>query len=224
MGRLIILEGGDGSGKATQSKLLLERLQREGKSVMSITFPDYDSPSSSLVKMYLAGDFGKQPSDVNPYVASTFYAGDRFASFRMKWKEFYEKGGIIIADRYVTSNMIHQMVKFDDPEERENFLAWLDDLEYVKFGLPRPDKVFLLDVPLAVTEALMSTRVEKTGGQTGDIHELDRAYLERVHAAYDELVMRYHWDKIECTEGLSMRSIESIHESIYTRLTGDMCV
>ena len=224
MGRLIILEGGDGSGKATQSKLLLERLQREGKSVMSITFPDYDSPSSSLVKMYLAGDFGKQPSDVNPYVASTFYAGDRFASFRMKCKEFYENGGIIIADRYVTSNMIHQMVTFDDPEEREKFLAWLDDLEYVKFGLPRPDKVFLLDVPLAVTEALMSTRVEKTGGQTGDIHELDRAYLERVHAAYDELVMRYHWDKIECTEGLSMRSIESIHESIYTRLTGDICV
>ncbi len=224
MGRLIILEGGDGSGKATQSKLLAKRLEREGKAVMSVTFPDYDSPSSSLVKMYLAGDFGKQPGDVNPYVASTFYAGDRFASFRMKWKEFYENGGIIIADRYVTSNMIHQMVKFEDQESREAFLTWLDDLEYVKFGLPRPDHVFLLDVPLAVTEALMANRVEKTGGQTGDIHELDRAYLQKVHAAYDELVNTYQWDRIDCTEGMAMKSIESIHDSIYSRLTTDIRV
>lgn len=215
MGTLIILEGGDGSGKATQSKLLVERLQAEGHSVMSVTFPDYDSDSSALVKMYLAGDFGKEPGDVNPFVASTFYAVDRFASFRIKWREFYEAGGIVVADRYTTSNMVHQMVKYDDKAERKAFLDWLERLEYDQFGLPRPDLVCLLDVPLAVTEALMKERLYKTGGQTGDIHEKDKAYLQRCHEAYDELVSRYGWQLIECTEDMHMRSIEAIQEDIW---------
>ena len=217
MGKLIIIEGGDGSGKATQTALLKERLEREGYNVRTVSFPNYDSPAAMPVKMYLAGDFGKKPSDVNPYVASTFYAVDRFASYRQDWQEFYEKGGLILADRYTTSNMIHQAVKYDDPAERDAFLDWLDDLEFGKFGLPRPDGVCLLDVPEAVTERLMANREHKTGGATGDIHEKDTSYLLRVHEAYDELSRRYGWHRIYCDDesGEQLRTIESIHEDVY---------
>lgn len=217
MGKLIIIEGGDGSGKATQTALLKERLEREGYNVRTVSFPNYDSPAAMPVKMYLAGDFGKKPSDVNPYVASTFYAVDRFASYRQDWQEFYEKGGLILADRYTTSNMIHQAIKYDDPAERDAFLDWLDDLEFGKFGLPRPDGVCLLDVPEAVTERLMANREHKTGGATGDIHEKDTSYLLRVHEAYDELSRRYGWHRIYCADetGEQLRTIESIHEDVY---------
>ncbi len=214
-GTLIILEGGDGSGKATQTELLKERLIREGKQVRTVSFPNYDSPAAMPVKMYLAGDFGAQAGDVNPYVASTFYAVDRFASFRQDWGEFYDRGGIILADRYTTSNMVHQMVKYDDQTERTAFLNWLEDFEFVKFGLPRPDLVCLLDVPLEVSQALMKERKYKTGGQTGDIHEKDMMYLANCHAAYDELVQRYDWKRIVCAQENKMRSIEEIHENVY---------
>ena len=222
MGKLIIIEGGDGSGKATQTALLKERLEREGYNVRTVSFPNYDSPAAMPVKMYLAGDFGKKPSDVNPYVASTFYAVDRFASFRQDWQEFYEEGGLILADRYTTSNMIHQAVKYDDPAERDAFLDWLDDLEFGKFGLPRPDGVCLLDVPEAVTERLMANREHKTGGATGDIHEKDTSYLVRVHEAYDELARRYGWHRIYCADesGEQLRTIEAIHEDVYKAIKG----
>lgn len=215
MGTLIILEGGDGSGKATQTRVLEKRLKSEGYAVRSVTFPNYDSQSSTLVKMYLAGDFGTNPDDVNPYVASAFYAVDRFASFRTDWKTFYEAGGIILADRYTTSNMVHQMVKYEDKSKRSEFLDWLTDFEFLKFGLPVPDMVCLLDVPLAVTESLMAERIHKTGGATGDIHEKDRDYLCRCHYAYNELIERFGWRRIDCTQGNIMRSIEDIHEDVY---------
>lgn len=157
-GTLIVLEGIDGSGKATQSALLEKKLKEAGKDVMHISFPDYASDSSALVKMYLKGDFGADPGDVNPYAASLFYAVDRFASYRMKWKDFYEKGGIIIADRYTTSNMVHQMTKYDDEEERTQFLSWLEKTEYGELELPRPDLVILLDIPLRMSEALVKAR------------------------------------------------------------------
>ena len=143
MGRLIIIEGGDGSGKATQTALLKERLQQEGYKVKSVSFPNYDSPAAMPVKMYLAGDFGKNPSDINPFVASSLYAVDRFASFRMEWQAFYEAGGIILADRYTTSNMVHQMVKYDDEAERNSvcrdpmwFACWICRLRSVKHSWP----------------------------------------------------------------------------------------
>lgn len=216
MGRLIIIEGGDGSGKATQTALLKARLEKEGHAVKAVSFPNYDSPAAMPVKMYLAGDFGKNPSDVNPFVASSLYAVDRFASFRMDWQSCYEEGGIILADRYTTSNMVHQMVKYEDVVARRQFLDWLEDFEFVKFGLPRPDVVCLLDMPLATSEALMRERKHKTGGATGDIHERDHEYLKRVHDAYDELVARYHWQRIACTdESHSLRAIEAIHEDVY---------
>lgn len=220
MGRLIIIEGGDGSGKATQTALLQERLVAEGYAVKAVSFPNYDSPAAMPVKMYLAGDFGKNPSDVNPFVASSLYAIDRFASFRMEWQTFYEEGGIILADRYTTSNMVHQMVKYEEAVARREFLDWLEDFEFVKFGLPRPDLVCLLDMPLAASEALMRDRKHKTGGATGDIHERDHEYLVRVHAAYDELVARYGWQRIACTdEAYSLRSIEAIHEEVYEKVS-----
>lgn len=216
MGTLIIIEGGDGSGKATQTKALAERLSREGYNVRTVSFPNYDSPAAMPVKMYLAGDFGHKPSDVNPFVASTLYAVDRFASYRMEWEDFYKSGGIILADRYTTSNMIHQMVKYEDAKERQQFLSWLEDLEFVKFGLPRPDCVCLLDMPLKTSEALMKDRVHKTGGATGDIHEHDHEYLRRVHGAYDELVQTYEWQRVPCAnEAGDLRSIEEIHEDVY---------
>ena len=221
MGRLIIIEGGDGSGKATQTARLADRLRQEGKNVRTVTFPNYESGAAMPIKMYLAGDFGKKPGDVNPYVASSMYAIDRFASFRQDWEDFYKKGGIILADRYTTSNMVHQMVKYDDPAERADFLDWLEDFEYTKFGLPEPDLVCLLDLPLPVSQALMAERKGKTGGQTGDIHEGDHAYLSAVHAAYDELVARYGWQRIQCAEDgwtdphRAIRSIEAIGEDLY---------
>lgn len=216
MGTLIILEGGDGSGKATQTKVLQERLIKEGYAVKTVTFPNYDSQSSALVKMYLAGEFGTKPEDVNPFVASAFYAVDRFASFRTEWETFYRDGGIILADRYTTSNMVHQMVKYESPVERANFLDWLTDFEFNKFGLPVPDLVCLLDVPMSITEKLMAHRTHKTGGATGDIHEQNREYLYRCHSAYEELIQRFAWQRIDCAkQNGEMRTIEDIHEDVY---------
>lgn len=141
-GNLFIIEGGDGSGKATQTAMLEERLRREGYDVCAVSFPDYDSDSSALIKMYLRGDFGTDADAVNPYAASTFYAVDRFASYQRRWKSVLDRGGIVIADRYTTSNMLYQMIKFDDPAARRAYLDWLEDLEYRKMGLPEPKQVF----------------------------------------------------------------------------------
>ena len=207
-GKLIVLEGIDGSGKATQSVLLEKKLKAEGKEVMHISFPDYDSDSSALVKMYLAGQFGKDPGDVNPYAASLFYAVDRFASYRTKWKDFYEKGGIVIADRYTTSNMVHQMTKYEEEKERKDFLTWLEKTEYEELELPRPDLVILLDIPLSISENLVKERAKQGG--TMDIHEQHLDYLKKCHDAYQELVTMYGWQKIACAKDGSLRSMEDI--------------
>ena len=214
-GKLIIIEGGDGSGKATQTKLLTERLRREGKAVRSVSFPDYGSDSSALVKMYLRGDFGRDADAVNPYAASAFYAVDRFASYQTQWKSFLAQGGIVIADRYTTSNMLYQMIKIDDAAKREAYLDWLWDFEFVKMGLPVPDMVILLDVPLAVTERLMAERTGKTGGNTGDIHEKNEPFLQKCHAAYGQLAQKYGWRRISCTEGGQMRPASQIGGDVY---------
>lgn len=215
-GTLIVLEGIDGSGKATQAALLERALKREGNQVLRVSFPDYDSPSSALVKMYLAGDFGKDPGDVNPYAASLFYAVDRFASFRMKWKSFYEEGGIVIADRYTTSNMVHQMTKYEEKEKRNSFLDWLEATEYGELGLPRPDLVFLLDVPLVLSENLVKERAKQGGSM--DIHEQHIEYLRRCHEAYQELAARYGWKRIACTEAGTLRKAEDISAELLKAL------
>ena len=211
-GTLIVLEGIDGSGKATQSALLEKKLKEAGKDVMHISFPDYASDSSALVKMYLKGDFGADPGDVNPYAASLFYAVDRFASYRMKWKDFYEKGGIIIADRYTTSNMVHQMTKYDDEEERTQFLFWLEKTEYEELELPRPDLVILLDIPLRMFEALVKARAAEGGSM--DIHEQHLDYLRKCHDAYQALVRFYGWERIPCAREGVLRSVTDIGRDV----------
>lgn len=211
-GTLIVLEGIDGSGKETQASLLEKKLKEKGRKVMHISFPDYESPSSALVKMYLKGDFGKNPEDVNPYAASLFYAVDRFASYRMKWKDFYQKGGIIIADRYTTSNMVHQMTKYEDKKARKDFLSWLEKTEYEELELPVPDLVILLDIPLAVSENLVKERARQGGSM--DIHEQHLDYLRKCHDAYQELVSLYGWKRIPCTEEGQLRTIEDIGKDV----------
>lgn len=211
-GTLIVLEGIDGSGKETQASLLEKKLKEKGREVMHISFPDYESPSSALVKMYLNGDFGKNPEDVNPYAASLFYAVDRFASYRMKWKDFYQKGGIIIADRYTTSNMVHQMTKYEDKKARKDFLSWLEKTEYEELELPVPDLVILLDIPLAVSENLVKERARQGGSM--DIHEQHLDYLRKCHDAYQELVSLYGWKRIPCTEEGKLRTIEDIGKDV----------
>ena len=209
--KLIVIEGGDGSGKATQTRKLFDRLRAElARPTHKISFPDYQSASSALIKMYLHGDFGSNPLDVDAYAASTFYAVDRYASFKTDWKKFYEAGEIIIADRYVTSNMAHQAIKIDDPIERQKFLSWLDDFEYEKLKLPRPNLVIFLDMPPAISERLIDERHKL------DIHETDREYLRQCHRAYKELAAQYHWTVIDCALDGAPRGIDDIHEEIFS--------
>lgn len=216
-GKLIIIEAGDGSGKATQTKALYEHLVRDGHEVRRIEFPDYAADSSMLVRMYLRGDFGGHAEDVNAYAASTFFAVDRYASYRMKWKKAYEAGAIILADRYTTSNMVHQAVKLTDREERESFLDWLWDFEFNKLGLPVPDKVVFLDMDPEVADQLIAARAAAQA-QERDIHERDKEYLHRCHAAYEELAKKYGWTRVACSEHGEPRAIEAIHADVYAAI------
>ena len=215
-GKLIIIESGsDASGKATQTKRLYERLLEEGNNIKKVEFPNYDSESSGLVKMYLRGEFGSKPTDVDPYVSSTFYAGDRYASFKTQWEKFYNEGGIVISDRYTTSNMVHQASKMDI-EDRENYLEWLEDFEFNLYKIPKPDCVIFLDVPIEFSKKLMENRKNKfTGEDKKDIHESDISYLEKSYNNALYIADKYNWKKINCVENNELRSIESIHEEIY---------
>lgn len=215
-GKLIIIESGsDGSGKATQTKLLFERLLKEGHKIRNITFPNYKSESSSLVKMYLKGDFGDKPDEVNPYATSTFFAVDRYASFKTDWEDFYNDGGIIISDRYTTSNMVHQAVKMDEAQ-RDEFLDWLYDLEFNLYGLPVPDSVVFLDLHPSSSQKLMKNRLNKiTGEALKDIHENDIDYLRRSYEHSLHVVKKYDWTRVPCNNGNQIRSIKEIHENIY---------
>ncbi|MBZ4687809.1 MAG: dTMP kinase [Clostridia bacterium] len=215
-GKLIVVEGLDGSGKETQTKRLYDRLKYEGINVKKIAFPRYNSESSALIKMYLNGEFGDKATDVNPYVASTFYAVDRYASFKQEWEQFYKEGGIVIADRYTTSNMIHQAGKIKDREEKEKFLKWLWDFEFNIYGLPAPDLVFFLDVSVEFNKRLMEGRKNKfTGEAKKDIHERDLNHLLDAYNNAMIIAEKYQWQKIECVKDNKLRSISDIHNEIY---------
>lgn len=216
-GKLIIIEAGDGSGKATQTKLLYDRLVRMGKSVMKVEYPDYESEACAPVKMYLRGEFGGHADDVNAYAASLFFAVDRYASYRKKWKKAYEEGTIILADRYTTSNMVHQAVKIKDEAEREKFLHWLWDTEFIKMGLPVPDKVIFLNMPPSLSDKLIENRAKQTN-TTKDIHEKDTAYLARCHMVYEQMAQKYDWDIVDCARDGALRSIEDIHEDVFSAI------
>ena len=213
MGKLIVIEGTDGSGKSTQFRLLTERVAREGHEFQKLVFPQYQEESSALIRMYLGGQFGDKPSDVNAYAASSFYAVDRYASYKKVWGGWYEKGGLVLSDRYTTSNAVHQASK-EPVEKQGEFLAWLYEFEYDRLGLPRPDLVIYLDVPTAYTEQMMRSR-ELATGTHADIHEQDLAYLATCRETGRRAARFYNWTVIDCVREGKMRSIEDIHEEIY---------
>ena len=211
-GKLIVFEGTDGSGKATQTKLLCEALKENGIAFQEIDFPRYGKPSAAMVQEYLDGNLGKKPGDVNAYAASMFYAMDRFASYKQDWGTFYEQGGLIVADRYTTSNAVHQASKLPD-EERNVYLDWLFDTEYRLLGLPKPDLVIYLDMPTEITEKMRRKREQATGTHA-DIHEQDEAYLQRCRANAKEVVKTCGWTIIDCAKGDEPRTPEDIHEQV----------
>lgn len=212
MGRLIVVEGLDGSGKATQSEKLYEYLSNRGLNVRKVSFPDYESNSSALIKMYLAGEFGSEADSVNPYAASSFYAVDRYASFKTGWEKFYNDGGIIIADRYTTSNAIHQCSKLPESEWKA-FLDWLFEYEYRYMGIPEPDAVIYLRVDPDVSQKLMSGRYNNDESKK-DIHERDTDYLRRSRMSADYCAKELGWRTVECTSDGEMRSIDDIFAEI----------
>lgn len=217
MGKLFAIDGTDGSGKQTQFNKLCEKLDSEGIDYRTVSFPNYDSESSSLVKMYLSGKFGENAKDVNSYIASTFYAADRYATFKTQgYEEYYNNGGIIVTDRYTTANMVHQAGKITDPAEREKFLNWLWDFEFNLYGLPVPTKVFFLNMPVEFSEKLMANRENKFTHETQkDIHERDKSHLIDSYNAACSLVDKYDWYEVKCIKDNAVRSIDDIHNEIY---------
>lgn len=217
-GKLIVIEGLDGSGKSTQIEYLKSKLN--GKNVHQIKLPDYDSESSALVKMYLRGDFGKDPGDVNAYAASAFYAVDRFANYKMKWKSFYDSGDIIISDRYTTSNAYHQATKIDK-DERADFFKWLEDFEYGLISVPKPDAVIYLDMPIEISQKMMSERYH--GDETKkDIHESNLDYLYKCRDAALDAAEKMGWYVVKCSDGDRPRSIESIGDEIFSIISTEV--
>lgn len=212
MGKLIVIEGLDGSGKSTQLDLLTENLKKNSIDCKTVSFPDYDNPSSTLVKMYLKGDFGKKPDDVNAFAASTFYCVDRYASFKANWGDFYNNGGTVVAGRYTTSNAVHQCSKLPE-SEWENFLEWLYDFEYQKVSIPKPDKVIFLDMPIEVSQKLLTGRYNGDESKK-DIHESDTEYLARCRKAALFTAKYSGWEIIPCAENGNARTIESISQDV----------
>ncbi len=212
MGKLMVIDGLDGCGKSTQLALLDEYLHRCDTAYKQISFPDYDQPSSALVKMYLGGELGGSASAVNAYAASSFYAVDRYASYTRFWREEYENDVPIVAARYVTSNAIHQMTKLPQ-EEWDSFLEWLDDYEYNKLGLPRPNAVVFLDMPIEVSQKLMEQRYDGDN-EKKDIHERDLTYLYRCREAALYVAKKNQWTVLPCSDGESPLPIETIHRAL----------
>ena len=198
MGKLIVIDGLDGSGKSTQSERVANALRKAGRKVKLISFPDYEEPSSVLVRMYLSGEFSDNPDDVNAYAAGSFYAVDRYASFKKFWEKDYEEGTLILATRYATSNAIHQMGKLPK-SEWDAYLRWLEDYEYGLLGLPRPDLVIFLDRPPEVSQTLLSGRYEGDEAKK-DIHERDRAYLLRCRDSALYAAGAMGWQVISCAD------------------------
>ncbi len=215
MGKLIVIEGVDASGKATQTKLLYEYLLSKSDKTLKVEFPDYDSPSSALVKMYLSGEFGENANDVSPYVASTFFAADRFASYKTKWEKQYKDGYTIVFDRYVTANMLHQASKFSDESEKRKFIDWLCEFEYGLYGLPEPTVKLFLDVPPEISAELMRERLNKfSGEETKDIHERDKDYLYKTYENAKFVAANYGFKVINCVKDGKLRTIEDIQKEI----------
>jgi dTMP kinase len=219
---LIVIEGTDGSGKATQTALLVEKLKQAGKQVEMFDFPQYGQKSAALVEEYLNGKFGTA-DEVGPYRASIFFACDRYAaSFRMR--ELLSKGTIVIANRYATTNMAHQAGKIRDPEERDAFLEWENNLEFGIFGIPKPDKVIVLHVPPEIGQTLVglkkgAERKYLEDGKKQDIHEADINHLRNASEAYLYSAKKYGWEIIECAPGGKLKTIEDIAAELWGKVS-----
>lgn len=217
-GKLIVFEGTDGSGKSTQFVRLCQRLEENGKEFRRLIFPQYDKPSSALLRMYLNGEFGSHPEDVNAYAASAFYAVDRYASWKQEWGGYYQNGGLVLSDRYTTSNAVHQASKTPE-RERSAFFKWLSDFEYNKLGLPQPDLVIYLDMP--TEKAVENLRRRESATHTrGDIHEVDTAYLALCHETAGQAADYYGWRRVACVDSAGdLRTVEDLHEEIWNMIT-----
>ncbi len=213
MGIFVDLEGLDGSGKTTQTQLICTRLQQDGIAFKQIKLPDYESDSSILVRKYLAGDFGKNAGDVNAYAASVLYAADRYASFTEKWGKEYNEGKLIFADRYTPANALYQMTKLDKAEWDE-YLEWLFDFEYNKIGIPAPDKVIFLDMPVEVSQRLMTERYNGDESKK-DVHEANVSFLNACREAALYAAQKYGWSVIECSKNGEPLPIEVINDKVY---------
>ena len=208
-GKLLVLEGTDASGKSTQFERLCAALEQRGIAYRRLVFPRYQEESSALIRMYLNGCFGSHPDDVSPYTASTFFAVDRYASYQTDWKDYYENGGLILADRYTTSNAVHQASKLDAAAQQE-FLDWMFDFEYRIMGIPAPDAVYFLDMPTQAAQNLLAHRQ----GKTQDIHEQDMEYLRKCYQTASALADRLNWRRIRCTCGNTIRTVEDISDEL----------
>ena len=223
MGKLFVIDGTDGSGKQTQLAKLKEHLEKDGIDFKTVSFPNYDSPSASLVKMYLSGEFGDDPKLVSPYIASTFYAADRYATYKKELEKYYEQGGIILADRYTTANMVHQAGKIEDEQEREKFINWLFDLEFNLYGIPKPTKVFFLNMPTEKAQELTKNRENKfSHTQEKDIHEKNAKHLEESYKAACWVAKKYGWYEVKCVQNDEIRTIDNIHEEIYQEIKKEL--
>jgi len=222
MGILIALDGLDGSGKETQTRLLEEALIQNGIPCRNVSFPTYDDQMSAAVKLYLSGKFGDDPNTVNGYAASSFFATDRYCSYMLDWKKDYDAGTVILANRYTTANAVHQLSKLPE-EEYDGFLDWLFDFEFGKLGLPAPDLVLYLCVPPAVSESLIMSRSAQTGRAT-DIHENNKQHLRDSYRAALYSADKLGWAKIDCAndacmaDGMPLRTREDIHAEIMTHV------
>lgn len=213
MGKMVVIEGLDASGKGTQAQILTERLNNKGFPAFEISLPNYDDDSSALVKMYLNGELGSNPGDVNAYAASAFYAVDRYASFKKFWNKEYDGGKIIVANRYTTSNACHQMTKLTN-DKWDEYLSWLFDFEYSMLEIPKPDCVIFLDMPIEISQKLLLKRYGNDEGKK-DVHEKDVEYLKACHSAAQYSCEKLGWHKICCSRDGEPRSIEEIAEEVY---------
>lgn len=217
-GKLITMEGLDGSGKATQTELLCGALAERGVKLHRVSFPDYEEPSSALVKMYLKGEFGTNPDDVNAYAASSFYAVDRYASYQKHWRQDYQQGTLIIADRYTTSNIVFQLSKLPR-EQWPDFVEWVQDYEYGKLTLPRPDLTIYLNMPLEVSQKLLSGRYHGNE-EKKDIHESNAAYLRACRKSADYAAQRLDWKMVQCADEIGLKTVEQIHGEVMDIVAG----
>lgn len=220
MSRLVVLDGLDGSGKSTQLVRLQEYFAQNNIDYRHISFPDYEQPSSTLVNMYLRGEFGSSADAVNAYAASSFYAVDRYASYKKFWQTDYESDRLILAARYTTSNAIHQMGKLPR-EEWDNYLAWLEEYEYRLLKLPRPDRVIFLDMPLEISQKLLSTRYEGDEAKK-DIHERDLEYLRTCRESALYAAEKMGWDIVTCGENGEPLPIDVISQKLIALVTEGM--